>query len=479
MSKLEKKEDTTLEKQEREVIVPTDEEMAAVTETFVTDRMKFVSSLPFYGILLLELDPIATGIEIPVAAVNYKNLFLHALAKERCPKGKTKDGDEIAMGYNYCDLSAMGRKTVLAHEICHVIFEHLSIPTAFNKDISNLAMDAVIQRILDADNSFSLGDMPEGVVTPIKDYGGKMSGFTVGPGKLKKTYNVPDYDKKDWVPIYWDIYNQMEQEAKKSGASSREGIAEAIKKMAKDIADSNPMNGDTGNGKDEENSAEFEQAKAKFRQKVVSAVETCKSQGTVPAEFIRMIEDLEEGKVHWTTHLRRLLKTEITKDDFSHKVNSRRSHIMFGGRKRPPIFPKVESEALGHVFLALDTSGSMSQKDIREGLSEFASLRQATPFNLHFMSCDAKAYEVTSYDRHEEPDWLNMPISGGGGTDFNPVFGIIAKYKEEQGVRPALLVYFTDGYGTFPEEEPEFPVIWVVNCKNGNFPWGTVINTSE
>lgn len=476
----------------KENISPNAEEVGKVTEAFVTDRMKFVALMPFYGILLLDLDPMATGIEIPIAAVNYKNLFLHALSDQRRPKVKNEQtGEEITIGYAYNDLSIAARRTVLAHEIGHLIFEHLSIPREFDKNISNIAMDAVINRILSQDTTFNLKELPDGCVMPMKDHANRFCGFTIGPGKTKKTYMITDYEKKDWIPIYWDIYNQMEKEACQalglSGGSSagnasaeqRKQIAEAIKKAAEAMGKSNPMHGDAGRGNDEEQDANFDQAKAKFRQKVVAAVEQCKSQGNLPGEFVRLVEDLENGKVHWTTYLRRLLKTEISKDDFCHKSNSRRAHIAFGGQRRPPIFPKVETEALGDVFLALDTSGSMSQKDIREGLSEFASLRQAIPFRLHFVSCDAQAYEVTTYDRFEEPNWLDMPIHGGGGTDFRPVFKLIEDYREEKGVRPALLVYFTDTMGSFPEEEPNYPVIWVCNYKSGNVPWGHFVSTVD
>jgi predicted metal-dependent peptidase len=473
-----------------EQISPNAEEIEKVRDAFVTDRMKFVALMPFYGILLLDLDAVATGIEIPIAAVNYKNLYLHALSDARRPKGKDKEtGEDCPTGYAYNDLSIAARRTVLAHEIGHLIFEHLSIPREFDKNISNVAMDAVINRILAQDSTFNLNELPDGCVLPIRDHYGKFTGFSIGPGKSKKTYIIPDYDKKDWVPIYWDIYNQMEKEAcqalglsagsKGASAEQRKKIAEAIKKAAEQMGKNNPMNGDAGKGNDEEQGAEFDQAKAKFRQKVVAAVEQCKSQGNLPGEFVRLVQELEDGKVHWTTYLRRLLKTEISRDDFCHKANSRRAHINFGGSRRPPIFPKVETEALGDVFLALDTSGSMSEKDIREGLSEFASLRQAVPFRLHFLSCDAQAYQVTTYDRFEEPDWLDMPIHGGGGTDFRPVFKLIEEYREEKGVRPALLVYFTDTMGSFPEEEPNYSVIWVCNYRTGKVPWGHFVSTVD
>ena len=44
-------------------------------------------------------------------------------------------------------------------------------------------------------------------------------------------------------------------------------------------------------------------------------------------------------------------------------------------------------------------------------------------------------------------------------------------WVEQQGVRPELLVYFTDAEGRFPEREPNYPVIWLVKGKE-KVPWG-------
>lgn len=448
-----------------EKIEPTDDQVRVLTDTFIVDRMKFVAQMPFYGILLMELQAVATGPEIPVAAVNYRDLFLNA----------TGDSENNLGAYSTYDF--IGRKTLLAHEICHLVFEHLSIPADFDKNIANIAMDAVINRILQKDSNFDLSKLPPGCVLPCP------GGITVGYPEAKQ-FKIPDFEDKDWLPIYWDIHDQLQKDAEKncrsmSGEEQRKAIAEQIKEAAKELGDSNPMNGDAGQSNQEGDGAEEEQQKAKFRQKVISALETCKTRGDVPAEFQRLVDELQNGKVHWTSYLRRLIKTEIARDDFSQRPNSRRAHIQFGGRKRPPIFPKIESEALGDVFLALDTSGSMSETDIREGLSEFAGLRQTTPFNLYFVSCDAAAYEVTTYTKDEEPDWVSMPISGGGGTDFTPVFDLVEQYKKEKAVRPALLVYFTDTMGSFPEKAPEYPVIWVCNYKGGKVPFGQLISTVD
>lgn len=476
MSNIEPKE---VPSEEKELIIPTEEEVSLTRDAFVNDRMRFVSSLPFIGILLLDLDVEATGPEIPVAAVNYRNLYLNALKEENQPTNP-KTGEPIGIAYH--SLNRKARQTILAHEIYHLVFEHLSIPSDFDPNISNIAMDAVINRILanSSGQAYDIASLPEGCVIPIGNYSNNYTGFTVGTGTNKRTFQIPDFDKKDWLPIYWDIVKQLEKEASQTGCQSREAIAKYVKEKAQSMGDSNPMNGDAGTTTDDEaGDPEFTQQQARFRQKVASTYDQLKSMGNLPAELGRYVDSLTDAKVPWTAHLRKLLKTEIIKSDFSQKPNSRRAHILPGTKKRPPVFPTVESLTIGEVFLALDTSGSMSQKDIRDGLSEFAGMRQVQPFTLHFLSCDAAAYEVTTYSRHEEPDWLTMPIHGGGGTDFRPVFDLIQQYRQDKGIRPALLVYFTDTMGAFPEEEPDYPVIWVCNYKNGSVPWGQLVSTVD
>jgi predicted metal-dependent peptidase len=41
-----------------------------------------------------------------------------------------------------------------------------------------------------------------------------------------------------------------------------------------------------------------------------------------------------------------------------------------------------------------------------------------------------------------------------------------------------MLIYFTDTFGTFPEREPEYPVIWAVYesaAKAARVPFGEVV----
>jgi predicted metal-dependent peptidase len=47
----------------------------------------------------------------------------------------------------------------------------------------------------------------------------------------------------------------------------------------------------------------------------------------------------------------------------------------------------------------------------------------------------------------------------------------------EMGIKPDALVYLTDGCGTFPSVQPEYPVLWGDISHNEKlYPWGEVVD---
>src|SRR5690606_1665097 len=96
------------------------------------------------------------------------------------------------------------------------------------------------------------------------------------------------------------------------------------------------------------------------------------------------------------------------------------------------------------------------------------------PESVTLLGCDAAVGSVF----HLLPgDCLrsNPPkLGGGGGTAFEPVFD----WVEQEGPKDvSALIYFTDMYGSFPQQEPHYPVIW---CKTTSqkAPWGEEIEVT-
>ena len=49
-----------------------------------------------------------------------------------------------------------------------------------------------------------------------------------------------------------------------------------------------------------------------------------------------------------------------------------------------------------------------------------------------------------------------------GGTDFRPVFGYVDQLIRQHEFKHLKgMIYFTDGYGTFPERKPDYTTAFV------------------
>ena len=137
-----------------------------------------------------------------------------------------------------------------------------------------------------------------------------------------------------------------------------------------------------------------------------------------------------------------------------------------------------DDHKIREFVIAIDTSGSVLGEQIRDFISQtFAVLRQPDFFcgqsRIHVIQCDAKIQEVTLIEGAGGTDGLRetFDVKGFGGTDFVPVFEHIAREREEGRMeRPQGLLYFTDGLGTYPEHEPDYPVAFLLRKQAYRLP---------
>ncbi|MCB1761867.1 MAG: hypothetical protein KDI27_01850, partial [Gammaproteobacteria bacterium] len=131
------------------------------------------------------------------------------------------------------------------------------------------------------------------------------------------------------------------------------------------------------------------------------------------------------------------------------------------------ILPSLRSQQID-LIVALDTSGSIDDDDCEQFLSEVDALKGQVRARVTLLACDALLSDQGPWI-FEPWEELKLPQSfrGGGGTSFKPVFD----WVEQHGLRPEVLIYFTDAEGEFPKNEPDYPVIWLVKGKE-KVPWG-------
>lgn len=192
--------------------------------------------------------------------------------------------------------------------------------------------------------------------------------------------------------------------------------------------------------------------------------------GSIPAGLLRLCQEVPAPRVPWTEQLRSVMSASVGfalgNTDYTYANVSRRqgqygwgAGVRLPGRGGNP--PKV-------AFI-LDTSGSISQKEIASGVAEALGVIEAVGGELLFISADCAVCDIGQVsDIHS----IAARIKGGGGTSFIP--GIEAAERE----RVDLIVYFTDGYGSFPLSQPRTEVVWL-STTSKTYPWGTVIQLED
>ena len=191
---------------------------------------------------------------------------------------------------------------------------------------------------------------------------------------------------------------------------------------------------------------------------MAGAAQQAMQHGRLGGELARMIDHLLQPQLPWRTLLARYMSA-AARDDYSYMRPSRREGDF--------ILPTLRSHQLDLV-VAVDTSGSIKDGEMEEFIAEVNALKGQVRARVTLLPCDAKLCEgapwvFNPWEEFRRPEG----IKGGGGTSFLPVFSWIAS----EGIRPDLLIYFTDAQGDFPDNEPSYPVIWLVKGKSKT-PWG-------
>lgn len=195
--------------------------------------------------------------------------------------------------------------------------------------------------------------------------------------------------------------------------------------------------------------------------RVVQAAQAAESRekGTVPALIKRMIKNLTEPQKNWKQEIAEMVQFEI--NDYGFNPPDRR----FGGWS-DFILPDYSepTDVVKNIYWIIDTSGSITDRMFNTFMSEAVGCMNqfGGKVNGWVMYIDAKVQSVEPLE-----DILNTVPRGGGGTDFRPAFEYIAEKDDDcSGV-----IFLTDTYGAFPEQEPEYPVLWV-KTTDGEVPWG-------
>lgn len=126
------------------------------------------------------------------------------------------------------------------------------------------------------------------------------------------------------------------------------------------------------------------------------------------------------------------------------------------------------------LWVCIDTSGSISDKQLREVLSEVQDAMRQAGLSGSVSFFDTHITDPVPFSTEEE--FREIVPTGGGGTDFHIIFQYLQEKIYPQ--LPRAILIFTDGYvWSWPDEADalEVPVLWLIKkgC-NTDAPWGRV-----
>lgn len=262
----------------------------------------------------------------------------------------------------FASLTAPERAGLLAHEVWHVAFNHLTRVGDRDKLIWNYAGDYVINLMLTD------------------------SGYTIPKGGLYDT----QYANMATEEVYEKIKKDSPEEH--GGSNFMEDLLDPPPGMkASDVA----------------SNVTDVIVRAQLQSRIAG-----KDKGEIPNEISRAIDELINPKLPWNQILMRFL-TDMVKDDYTWSRPNRRffpNHYL----------PSQHSPTIGEVVVAIDTSGSVSLEELTEMLSEVECIRDTfKPEKLTIIDCDYKIHNEFKIKQHD--NILDLKFTGDGGTSFQPV----------------------------------------------------------
>lgn len=194
-----------------------------------------------------------------------------------------------------------------------------------------------------------------------------------------------------------------------------------------------------------ESEGEKEILKEKVRQAVNKAAERTRSAGRMTADNELAVNQLNKSLVNWKDQLKRFVARTITSHiESSKKKRNRRYGIMFPGT--------IKVEDL-HIGVAMDTSGSISDNELTQFLSEISQIAKYAKVTVVEADTTVKNSYIFKPNK-------TYKVKGRGGTAYQPAFDWFNKMKDQvDGV-----IYFgdMDCFDTEAIHKPKYPVLWAI-----------------
>ena len=382
---------------------------AAAVDKLVTARIGLLLKAPFFGNMATRMRLINADAWCSTAATDGRNFYYCSEFINKLPLRQV----EFLVG----------------HEVLHAVYDHMGRRVDRDPKISNIAADYCVN-------------------------------YDLVQHKIGEKINVVPilYDDKykDWS--YEQVYDDLMQNADKID----------MDQYAKKVLDEHLDGEGDGDGDGEGNGnrthsgglrpklsdEEKKQIRDEIKEAVLASAQAVGA-GNLPGGVKRLISDLTAPVVDWRELLQLQIESTI-KSDFTWMRPSRRGWHM------DAIMPGMKPGNTVDITVAIDTSGSISEDDLKIFLSEVKGIMDSyDEYTINVLTWDTDTHNPQVFTSDNMEDILAYQPGGGGGTDPHCVWN----YLKENDIEPKKLIMFTDFcfYGWSPEEVESYcDTVWII-----------------
>lgn len=353
-------------------------------------------------------------------------------------------GMEIQMLINhdfFLKLTDKQRIGLVKHELLHIAFFHLFVQDEYeDPQLLNIAADICINQLIDTDylppKALLPNVFPELNLEPLKD-------TRYYYDKLKQ--GMPQSQKLQSLVNFMKQCNGQNPDGKPTPYD-------------------HPLWGKDENGQDVPDSVK-DLAKRALEQKIKRIYEENlnKEAGNLP-EHLRGVIDLFDTRPevvpHWTDAAKlfasnsQKIRTHLSKNKLNRRFADEAS------------YPGLRLKRKKKLIVAFDTSGSMSDSQIKEAFVLIKYIKQRLNVEVTIIEADCVIGKIWEYTGKE----TSIAVTGGGGTSFTEPVEYLQNNADYKG-----LIYFTDGYGDCGIEINK-KILWVLTEDNKHFNLpGTIV----
>jgi len=329
-----------------------------------------------------------------------------------CPTAAT-DGRNLYYNTQFFNmLSNKQIEFVIAHEILHCVFDHITRREDRDAMVYNIACDYLVNNLLVRDK---IGEVVNQVQI-FQDF--KYDGWTSEEvyDDIKDKY---DDEQLEALGQLLDEHVDWEKDGDQKGQAPGQGNGKDGKKSKRPTY----------------SKEELKKIRDEIKESMITSAQSAGA-GNTPGEIARMIKDLTEPKMNWRELLRQQIQSTI-KSDFTFSRPSRK------GWHTGAILPGMNFMDTIDVAIGIDMSGSIGNKQAEDFLGEVKGIMdEYKDYKIKLWCFDTKVYNEEDFSADGGTDLLDYEIMGGGGTDFDANW----EYMKYNDIQPKKFIMFTDGY---------------------------------